>query len=269
MSKNEVATTTAKNVNTLLSKNKAKIAALMPSMVQPERLFRIAVTAISTNPALGKCSEMSLFQSILKSSMMGLEPNGPLGQAYLVPYGSECTLIPGYRGLIDLARRSGDVTACYAHAVYEHDTFAIELGTEKTIKHQPCHYSDGRGEMIGAYAVFKTKDDVTDFEYMTKKEIDDIRGRSKASRSGPWVTDYDEMAKKTVIRRLAKRMPMSVDFADAIQMDNQAAMGERVDLSGVSDVIEGSAMEVPSESEQQAERVSRATAAAKESLASA
>jgi len=268
MARNELAKATATNVSTMLNKNKNKIAALMPSMVQPERLFRVAVTAISTNPALGKCTEMSLFQSILKSSMMGLEPNGPLGQAYLVPYGQECTLIPGYRGLIDLARRSGDVTSCYAHAVYEHDHFKIKMGTDKAIEHEPVHLSEGRGEAIGFYAVFKTKDGVTDFEYMTRKEVDDIRGRSKASKSGPWVTDYEEMAKKTVIRRLSKRMPMSIDFADAIHMDNQAAMGERVDLSGVGDVIEGAAMEVPSEAEQNADRVTKATAAAKESLAS-
>jgi recombination protein RecT len=170
--------------------------------------------------------------------MLGVEPNGPLGEGYLVPYKNkgryEAQLIIGYRGLINLARRSGMVSEIYAHCVYENDTFEIELGTDPHIKHRPA-LSD-RGDMIGAYAVYSTTEGSKDFEYMSKEEIDRIRASSRAGNNGPWVQWYEEMARKTVIRRLSKRMPMSVEMAQAVEIDNKTSVGETVDHASAIDV---------------------------------
>lgn len=229
----------------LLKANKDKIMACVPKHLNADRLMRVAMQAVSSTPMLQQCSASSLFSSIVRASMMGLEPNGPLGEGYLIPFRNngkyEAQFMPSYRGLINCARRSGDVKAIYAHAVHAKDRFEMELGTTPFVKHVPA--MGERGEHVGCYAVFTLADGTIDFEYMPKSEIDAIRNRSKASNSGPWVTDYMEMAKKTVIRRLLKRAPMSVDtLAQALEVDNAVAVGER---SRDRDAIEVAGIEVP------------------------
>ena len=166
---------------------------------------------------------------------------------------NEAQFMPSYRGLIQLARRSGKIADVYAKAVYANDTFEVEEGTERKIIHKP-DYTKYRGEAVCYYAVFHTTDGAVDFEVMSKGEIEAIKQRSNAVRNGkqcPWDTDYEEMAKKTVLKRLLKRAPMSIELSDAIELENRAAMGEtQTDAGNVLD-IDG--LEMPDEADTPAE----------------
>jgi len=208
----------------------------IPKHMTVDRLLRVAMTAIRTNPKLMECTQESLLAAIMGCAQLGLEPEPFLGQAYLVPYKRnikignqwrsqmEAQLIPGYRGYIALARRSGDVQSVTAQVVYENDHFRLQYGLNENLEHVPAE--GDRGEIKGAYCVFRYKDGSHSFDYMTKADIDKIRGRSKAKDSGPWVTDYAEMAKKTVIRRHVKLAPLSVEMAKAAAAENMALAGE-------------------------------------------
>jgi recombination protein RecT len=230
---------TATQVNGLLLKNKGAIMKTLPAGFNFDRMCRTLINAISTTPQLAQCSPASLFLSSVRSFSLGLEPNGALNEAYLVPFWNskkacnEAQFMPSYRGLQMLARRSGEIAEIYAKTVKENDLFEVEEGTERKITHKP-NYTKDRGAAVCFYAVFKTKDGNIDFEIMTIDEVDAIRNRSKAANAGPWVTDYEEMAKKTVMRRLLKRAPMSIELAKAVSADNTAAVGE----FGKDDIIE-------------------------------
>lgn len=191
--------------------------------------------AMNRQPELLNCTPASLFQSLMMAGQLGLEPDGVLGSAYLIPYGTNCTLIPGYRGLIDLARRSGQIKSIEAHLVRQGDKFECAFGLDPQLSHTPAFPGDEaylkNENIIGAYAVAKLVDGGEQFEVMSRAEIDAIRNRSKASKSGPWVTDFGEMARKTVVRRLFKYLPVSVEMASALELDNRADEGQNlVDL---------------------------------------
>jgi recombination protein RecT len=204
-------------------KEQLRLAA--PEMMDVNRLIRIVFTQIRRNPKLMECTRESLMACVMGCAQLGLEPEPFLGQAYLVPYGKECTLIPGYRGYIALARRSGEVKSVTAQAVHENDTFELVYGVpEDKLRHVPA--IGKRGDFVGAYVVFRYKDGSYSFDYMPKEDIDKIRKRSKASSSGPWVTDYEEMAKKTVIRRHIKIAPLSVELRKAAAAEDVLAAGE-------------------------------------------
>ena len=201
----------------------------LPKHLTPERLVRVAITAMQTNPKLFGCTQRSLVGSILQSCQLGLEPDGMLGHAYLIPYGSNATLQIGYRGFIDLAHRSGKVSGISAEVVHEKDEFEIELGTNRHIKHV-ANYEErdkdpGMKNATGVYAVVKFKDGHQDFEYLTKAQVEDIRHSSKMGDSGPWVTYWVEMARKTAIRKLAKRLPLSPEMTRAAVLDEYHEQG--------------------------------------------
>ena len=218
------ATQKAANIRTLLEKSKAQMALALPKHLTSDRLLRVAMTSIQKTPKLLDCTPQSLLACVMTCAQLGLEPDQFLGQAYLVPYGNVCTLIPGYRGYIALARRSGELQTLSAQVVYSNDEFSLQYGVEDTLIHKPA--LNGRGEAIGAYCVFKYKDGGYSFDWMSKEDIEKIRKRSKASDNGPWVTDWDEMAKKTVIKRHAKLAPLSVEFQKAVELENRAMNGE-------------------------------------------
>lgn len=205
----------------LIERQKTEIARALPRHLDPDRLARIATTVLRQTPRLSECTPESFLGALMTCAQLGLEP-GPLGHAYLVPYGREVTFIPGYRGLLELARRSGQIRSVAAHAVKEGDHFAWQLGLEPKLEHQP---GTRRGQTTHVYAVVHYRDGGYDMEVMDRDEIEAIRKRSKASGSGPWVTDWDEMARKTVLRRLAKRMPMAVEFAQAVAQDERVRTG--------------------------------------------
>lgn len=202
-----------------------EIKKALPSVMTPERFTRITLSALSTNPQLGSCTPKSFLGAMMTAAQLGLEPNTPLGQAYLIPYKNhgtlECQFQLGYKGLIDLAYRSGEVTIIQAHTVYSNDEFTYELGMDPKLSHIPA--KSNRGEPIYFYAIFKTKSGGYGFEVMSKSDVDDhARRYSQSFRKGsssPWQTNYEEMAKKTVLKRVLKYAPLKSDFVRGLAQD--------------------------------------------------
>lgn len=232
------APTPAQTIAAYLKKMGPEIEKALPKHMDADRMARIALTTIRTNPKLLECSVPSLLGAVMQAAQLGLEP-GLIGHCYLVPFKnnktgqSEVQFIIGYKGMIDLARRSGQIENIYAHAVYSNDEFDYELGLEPKLKHKPYMNGD-RGEFIGVYAVAHFKGGGYQFEFMPKEEIEKRRKRSKAANAGPWVTDYEEMAKKTVIRHMWKYLPIS------IEIQQQAAQDEvvRKDVTAEPEPVE-------------------------------
>lgn len=221
---------------------KGEIARALPKHVSPERMLRVAQTAMQTVPKLAECTTLSVVGAIVVASQLGLELGGPLGQAYLVPFKPKdgpmvATLIPGYRGMIDLARRSGSVSVIDAVAVHKLDRFRVVLGVNPTIEHEPYMGDADPGAFRAVYARCLMRDGTTQFVYMTAREVESVRRRSKSGATGPWSTDFAEMAKKTAIRRLWKVLPVSVEkaMAKAIVAHDRAEDGEPIDASGILD----------------------------------
>lgn len=229
MAANSTAVSKVRSLRSMLEQHKHQIAMALPRHITPERMIRIVLTAVQRSPDLLECSPQSIFGCAVEASQLGLETDGILGHAYLVPFFNkhtkrkECQLIPGYRGLIELARRSGQLKTIYAQAVYEKDEFDFAYGLDLKLYHRPSP-DPTPGDMIAAYAVAHLKDGGVQMDVMWKHQIDRIRARAKAS-SGPWVTDYEEMAKKTVLRRMCKLLPASVELQRAVSLDEMASAG--------------------------------------------
>lgn len=251
------------NVAKFLLNNQKKIATALPKHLTSDRMLSIVMTEIRKNPDLAHCNQQSLISAIIQCSQLGLEPGSALGHAYLIPFKNrkqnttDCQFIVGYRGMIDLARRSGQVISLSAQVVYEHDEFDFEYGLDEKLKHVPSQAQD-KGRMIAAYAVAKLKDGGYQFEVMFKNDIDKIRETSKTKDFGPWVTNFEEMAKKTVIRRLFKYLPVSIELQKAVSLDESAERGEQ-DNSFVIDV-EPEPAQPKSKAEDIAEKLSTNTA---------
>lgn len=212
---------------------RTEIEKAAPKHIDAKRMQRIALTAITKNPDLLRCDQRSFAVAVLQAAELGLEPSGALGHAYLVPYGRDCQLIISYKGMIALARRSGEILSIEARAVYERDTFAVRYGVDAIVEHVP--YLDGDpGKLKFVYAVAKLKEGGVQIDVMNRAQIDAIRGRSRAGQKGPWVTDYDEMAKKTVLRRLFKMLPVSVELAEAIESGDANEFGEPASVGSVN-----------------------------------
>ena len=213
-----------KTMQQYIKKMEGEIAKALPSVMTPERFTRIVLTAISVNPALASCTPASFLGAMMTSAQLGLEVNTPLGQAYVLPYKNKGVLEAqfqlGYKGLIDLAYRSGEVEVIQAHVVYANDEFECEYGLEPKLSHKPAQKD--RGEPIKVYAVFKTKSGGFGFEVMS---MDDVRAHaekySKAygSSYSPWHTNFEEMAKKTVLKRVLKYAPLKSDFVRNVVQD--------------------------------------------------
>ena len=217
-------------IRQMIEKRKDEFTKALPKHLTVDRLMRVALTCIGKTPDLQKCTGASLCGAILQCAELGLEPGGALGHAYLVPFkqnhddGSvtfNCTLIIGYRGLIELARRSGDLAQIEAHVVYSGDTFELEFGLSPKLRHVPL-LAGNRGSPVCVYAVARLGDGAMHVEVMTRDEVEGIRKRSRAGNSGPWKTDWDEMARKTVVRRETKYLPMSSErLARALEIDDE------------------------------------------------
>lgn len=204
-----------------------QIAKVLPAHMTAERMARVAITAMMRTPDLAKCTQASFFKCLLDLSSWGLEPDGR--RAHLIPFKNsktnttECQLILDYKGIVELCFRSGYVRNIHADVVRDGDVFEFNLG--KVTRHIPWAFlqKDLRrpeaGEIIAAYCVVEMKDESTKYEVMTREEIDSIRRRSRAGTSGPWVTDFSEMAKKTVFKRASKWLPLSAEIAEAFDKD--------------------------------------------------
>lgn len=220
----------------------------LPSVITPERFTRMALTAISVNPKLAECTPQSFMGALMSAAQLGLEPNTPLGQAYLIPYNNskkiddkwvktmEVQFQIGYKGLIELAYRSGEFANIYAKEVYETDDFDYEFGLEPILKHKPA--SGNRGEVIAYYAVFKLTNGGFGFEVMYKEDIEkhaETFSKSYDNKKTPWTTNFDEMAKKTVLKKVLKYAPIKVEFVRQMVQDATIKTDISTDMAEVED----------------------------------
>lgn len=236
--KKEIMSANQKTVMGLLQQMKGEIARCLPKHLTPERMTRIAMTELRKTPKLQECDPMSFIAAIMQASQLGLEP-GILGSCYLIPFWNskrrefECTFIPGYRGLLDLARRSGQIISLVARAVYANDVFEYEFGLKENIIHKPC--MGERGDIVAVYAVALLKDGGHQFEVMSKQEVDQVKAKSQGKSAGPWSDYYDEMARKTVVRKLFKWLPCSVEMQKAVSLDELQEVGKQDIKSSASE----------------------------------
>lgn len=217
-----------------------EIAKALPSVITPDRFTRMTLSAISATPKLAECTPKSFLGAMMNAAQLGLEPNTPLGQAYILPYKNKDTMEAqfqiGYKGLIDLAYRSGEVELVQAHIVYANDHFECEYGLEPKLTHKPA--DSNRGDPVKVYAVFKTKSGGYGFEVMS---MDDVRNHaakySKAYNTAysPWKSNFEEMAKKTVLKRVLKYAPLKSDFVREVAQDETIKSNVDADMSFVED----------------------------------
>lgn len=229
-------------VKSRLEAAKQQLQAVLPRHIEAERVIRIAMLAISGNDKLLQCKPRSILVAVAQACQLGLEPGGVMGLAYLVPYKDECQLIPGYRGYVELARRSGLVHHISAACVYEGEHFKMRRGLQEVLEHEPVVAREV-GPFKGAYAIARMKAGPPQWDFMDCYEIETIRERSEKKKlrdDGPWQSDYGEMAKKTVIRRLSKLLPRSPEMAAAYELDNRLETGERTptEILDITDTIE-------------------------------
>ncbi|AOJ93125.1 recombinase RecT [Burkholderia multivorans] len=240
------------SVKQFFESQKATLAAVLPRHVSPDRMLKIALGALRTTPKLMECTVESLMGAVVQCSQLGLEPNTPLGHAYLIPFEKkkkvggewvtekvETQIVIGYKGLIDLARRSGQVVSIAAHAVYEHDHFDYAFGLDEKLEHKPA--MSARGRVIAFYAVAKLVGGGHAFEVMSAEQVNEIRDASqnykfaRDKEKTVWGQHYEEMGRKTVLRRLFKYLPVSIELASAAALDDVGASGRSQALDTVLD----------------------------------
>lgn len=250
--KKEVTLTKSMSIADLIRAMEPEIKKALPSVMTPERFTRMALSALNTNPKLCECSQMSFLAALMNAAQLGLEPNTSLGQAYLIPYKNkgvlECQFQIGYKGLIDLVYRNEMVQTIQAHCVYENDEFEYELGLNPKLVHKPA--LKDRGEIILFYAMFRLQNGGCGFEVMSKEDVDQYAktySQGIHSSYSPWNTNYEEMAKKTVIKRVLKYAPLKTDFIRAMTVDNAIQEEIGIDMSEIQSkqpIIESEYQEV-------------------------
>ena len=201
-----------------------EIKKALPDIITPERFVRLATSMIDSMPRLRECTQMSFLAALMNAAQLGLEPNTPLGQAYLIPYNNkgtiECQFQIGYKGLLDLAYRNPLIQIISAHAVYENDEFEYELGLNPKLIHRPA--LGERGKIRLFYGMFKLTNGGFGFEVMSKMAMDNYAkkySKSFDSSFSPWKTNYEEMGKKTIIKKTVKYLPLKADFRKALSTD--------------------------------------------------
>ena len=211
--------------------------------ITPQRIARVAFTAITQNPKLSACGLPSLLRAVILSAQYGVLPDGR--QAHLIPYGPDCQFIMDYKGLITLIRRSPKVASYHLDAVYENDEIEIISGSKREINHIPCIHGS-RGEFLLVYSLITYENGEIDFDYMTREECEKTRDDySKKDREGQfspaWRKSFVEMCKKTVCHRHGKKADISPEAASAIIADEMAESGKsQAGIMGMNDAIFGS-----------------------------
>ena len=231
-----------------ITQMKGEIEKALPSVITPERFTRIVMSALSTNPKLAETTPQSFLGAMMTAAQLGVEPNTPLGQAYLIPYKNkgvmECQFQLGYKGMMDLAYRSGQISTIQSQVVYQNDEFDYSFGLEPTLRHVPA--KSNRGEATHVYAVWRTKDGSGyGFEVMSMEDVRTHAQKfSKTFGFGPWQSNFEEMAKKTVLKKALKYAPMKSDFVRGMAQDGtvhttiEADMMMAEDVYNAEDVIE-------------------------------
>lgn len=241
--------TPAQQVGAYLEKMMPSIQAVLPKHVTADRMSRIALNVIRTNPKLLQCNINSLMGGVLEAAKLGLEP-GLMGQCYLIPFDkkqkqgnqwvvvdTEAQFIIGYKGLIDLVRRSGQVSTIEARTIYENDEHDFGYGLDSYLIHKPV--LKNRGKAIAYYAVCKLKDGGSSFLVMSHEEMEQYRDKySKAKNYGPWKDEFDAMARKTVLRQLIKYLPISVENLSNIDEQSGLVAHQEVEQSRLIDLGE-------------------------------
>lgn len=240
---------------------KPEIERALPKHVDADRIARIAITTIRTNKDLQSCEPMSFVAALMQSSQLGLEPNTPLGEAYIIPYKDKgvpsARFEMGYKGLLSLAHRTGEYQTIYAIEVYANDEFDYAYGLEPFLIHKPAE--EPEGEPIRYYAVYHLKNGGKEFRVWSKKKIEKHATQySMAFKKGwtsPWKTDFDSMAKKTVLKDLLKYAPKSIEFAKALSMDETIKHEVAEDMSEIpADYIDLGSTEFSVMAEQEREQ---------------
>lgn len=219
----------ASDASNLMAKMRSEFERALPKHITGERFARVALSQIRGNAQLLRALESndgraSLLGALMQAAQLGLEP-GMMGHCYLIPYGNQVQFQLGYRGMIELARRSGSVHTIYAKEVCENDTFEMSFGVGGKLFHQPAYMTE-RGKVVGYYAFADLGNNCHQYEFMTHSEVDRIRKTYSKAKNSPWSTEFDEMAKKTVLRRLFKVLPVSIE----------TQRGDVVDVGRAADV---------------------------------
>jgi recombination protein RecT len=202
-----------------LEKMKHAMAEVMPKHLTPDRLVKVVLSCTVRKPELLDCTIASICRCVMQAAELGLELGGLLGEAYLVPYGKESQCIIGYQGLLKLARQSDQIASTGAHVVYDGDLFEVDYGENRVIHKPSFKVSHADTSILAGWAKTVLKDGSPIIEAMSREDIDRVRCRSKASKNGPWVTDYAEMARKSVLRRHLKYVPRSAEITAALEHD--------------------------------------------------
>jgi recombination protein RecT len=241
-----------------IQSNRATLEAILPKVLKVDRFIRVVLTEVAKNPKLLECTPSSMMGALLQCGQLGLEPNSVLGHAYLVPFNNrkrnrlEIQLIPGYKGLLVLARRSGEISTIDVHEVRAGDKFEYAYGSNPVLIHKPA--KSGRGEIEYFYAVSRMKDGGVQFDVMSKAEVEEHRDRySKAAQDGPWVTNFREMGMKTPLRRLCKMLPASIELQAAVALDELGESGIPQGLSALAGDVDDSDAETTSNAQTEAE----------------
>lgn len=234
------ATMKAEQISTMLGNYHGSLEKLLNSPERASRLIQVITTVIKRNPELQKCSPSSVIGGMLQAAMLNLDFNPNLGLCYLVPYGNksgstDAQFQLGYRGMVTLAQRSGEITDIYAKCVYLEDEFYVEYGLNRNLKHIPNFNGTQIDDNITfVYAVAKTKNGGVYFEVLSRAEVEKLRKRSPMQKygvKGAWLTDYSEMAKAKVIKQLAKLLPMSTDYNYSVFTDGMVIKTSQTDLT--------------------------------------
>jgi phage RecT family recombinase len=185
---------------------------LAGSGITPDRFMAVVLNSIVRSPDLQTASLESILDSVRVAATLRLEPTGILGEGYIVKYKNTAQFEAGYRGLMKLARRSGQIDTMDSQVVYTADTFQVDLGTEPRILHHPTITGD-RGNFLGAYAWARLTNGELIIEWMTMADLERVRksSRNSSGEHSPWVNHPGEMYRKTVIKRLMKRLPLGTD----------------------------------------------------------
>lgn len=259
------------DLKSAIERRRDSLAAVASKHLKPERLIKLAIVGASRNPSLLTCSHESIIKALMEASECGLEPFSALNLAYVVPYKngrtgvSEAQFIPSYRGLIDIARRSGQIKTIEAKIIYERDKYEVEEGLNPKLIHIPCLDGKDRGKEIIIYAIARLKDGGVQYEIMTVSDIEKIRSKSRAPNNGPWVDHWGAMAKKTCLKQLCKLLPTSPELSRYIEKDNDMEAGNEIidygflEKASTHEIIESHAVDTPSKAESLLERLAGVT----------
>lgn len=238
MASQQLAERTANPVQVIrqnLTQMAPEFKAALPAHVSVEKFTRVAMTAIQNSPDLQNADRRSLFGACVRLAQDGLLPDGR--EAAIVLFGNKAQAMPMIAGVLKKVRQSGEVAKISAQVVHENDHFIVKYGFDEDVEHIPPALDKPRGKAIGAYATAVLKDGSRCLEVMSFEEIEKVRAVSRSGRNGPWAQWWGEMARKTVMRRLSKRLPMSTDLDDVFDRDRTMTPEEKPELT----VIEGEA----------------------------